>query len=530
MDQPLLSVRNLKTFFLMDEGTVKAVDGVSFDVQPGQVVGIVGESGCGKSVTIKSVLRIVQKPGQIVGGEILFRRQRRDGRGRQDGPDAGTEIVDLATLDAYGHEMRAIRGSEIALIPQEPMAAMSPVHTIGNQLVEALRLHQDVGKAEAERIVIGRMREVGIPSPAERMTMYPWELSGGLRQRVMIAMALSCHPKLLIADEPTTAIDVTTQAQVLSLLRSLQQQHGMAIIFITHDLGVIAQIADFVVVMYLGRVMETGPVDDIFHRPQHPYTRALLESIPTMYARSKALLPTIVGSIPHPFNRPAGCPFYPRCSDYMAGTCDRALPALRADQRAAGRELLSLPQRRGRGLRMPADATLADKPPILEVRNLQEVLPDQEGHAAQGRGPGARGRRCELRARRGRDAGPGRRERLRQDHDRALHPARPRSLRRPDPVPHQGGRGGRRRGAARARGAPFAARDADDLPGPLRLAQPAHEPSGHRRRAAPGDRPDDRSRASAPSGSRTCCAWSACARSTCGASRMRSAAASGSGS
>jgi peptide/nickel transport system ATP-binding protein len=172
------------------------------------------------------------------------------------------------------------------------------------------------------------MREVGIPSPAERMSMYPWELSGGLRQRVMIAMALSCHPKLLIADEPTTAIDVTTQAQVLSLLRSLQQQHGMAIIFITHDLGVIAQIADFVIVMYLGRIMETGPVDDIFHRPQHPYTRALLESIPTMYAPSKELLPTIVGSIPHPLNRPAGCPFYPRCGDYMAGTCERGLPAL----------------------------------------------------------------------------------------------------------------------------------------------------------------------------------------------------------
>ena len=158
--------------------------------------------------------------------------------------------------------------------------------------------------------------------------MYPWELSGGLRQRVMIAMALSCHPRLLIADEPTTAIDVTTQAQVLNLLRALQQQHGMAIIFITHDLGVIAQIADYVVVMYLGRVMETGPVDDIFHRPQHPYTRALLESIPTTIAPSKEMLPTIVGSIPHPFNRPAGCPFYPRCADYMPGTCDRGQPAL----------------------------------------------------------------------------------------------------------------------------------------------------------------------------------------------------------
>jgi oligopeptide/dipeptide ABC transporter ATP-binding protein len=318
--QPLLSVRNLKTWFMMDEGTAKAVDGVSFDVQAGQIVGIVGESGCGKSVTIKSVLGIVQKPGRIVGGEILFRRPRGNG--------AASEPVDLAALDPYGREMRAIRGSEIALIPQEPMAALSPVHTVGNQLVEAVQLHQEVSRPAAEQIVIERMREVGVPSPRERMSMYPWELSGGLRQRVMIAMALSCNPRLLIADEPTTAIDVTTQAQVLSLLRSLQRQHGMAMIFITHDLGVIAQIADFVVVMYLGRIMETGPVDDIFHRPQHPYTRALLESIPTIHAPAKELLPTIAGSIPHPLNRPPGCPFSPRCRDSMPGRCDRDLPAL----------------------------------------------------------------------------------------------------------------------------------------------------------------------------------------------------------
>jgi peptide/nickel transport system ATP-binding protein len=331
VDQPILSVRDLKTFFFMDEGTAKAVDGVSFDVQPGQVMGIVGESGCGKSVTIRSVLRIVQEPGRIVGGEILFRRRNANGGGGRAG------VVDLVGLDAHGREMRAIRGSEIALIPQEPMAALSPVHTIGDQLVEAIRLHQDVGKGEAERIVLERMREVGVPSPGERMSMYSWELSGGLRQRVMIAMALSCDPTLLIADEPTTAIDVTTQAQVLNLLRRLQAQHGMAIIFITHDLGVIAQIADYVVVMYLGRVMETGPVDDIFHRPQHPYTRALLVSIPTMHAPSKGLLPTIAGSIPHPFNRPAGCPFHPRCSAFMPGTCDRGLPALMAvnDRQAA---------------------------------------------------------------------------------------------------------------------------------------------------------------------------------------------------
>jgi peptide/nickel transport system ATP-binding protein len=222
--------------------------------------------------------------------------------------------------------MRSIRGGEIALIPQEPMASFSPVHTIGNQIIETILLHQPVGKKEAEQIAIERLREVGVPSPEQRLNAYSWELSGGLRQRAMIAMALSCNPRLLIADEPTTAIDVTTQAQVLNLLRALQQQHNMAIIFITHDLGVIAQIADYVVVMYLGRVMETGPVDDIFHAPKHPYTKALLKSIPSIRATSRTPLPTIEGSIPHPFNRPPGCPFYPRCPDFMPGTCDQYTP------------------------------------------------------------------------------------------------------------------------------------------------------------------------------------------------------------
>ncbi len=313
----ILSVRDLKTRFALDEGTTKAVDGVSFDVQPGQVVGIVGESGCGKSVTIKSILGIVQKPGEVVSGEILFRRQ---------GNGADGDVVDLAKLDGRGREMRAIRGNEISLIPQEPMAALSPVHTIGNQLVEAVRLHQDVSGKQAEEIAINWMREVGVPSPEERMGAYSWELSGGLRQRVMIAMALVCGPRLLIADEPTTAIDVTTQAQVLNLLRGLQANHDMAIIFITHDLGVIAQVADHVVVMYLGRVMETGPVDDIFHNPQHPYTKALLASIPSIHSSSGEPLPTIEGSIPHPFNRPKGCPFYPRCDAAMPGKCDRQTP------------------------------------------------------------------------------------------------------------------------------------------------------------------------------------------------------------
>lgn len=320
----ILSVRNLRTYFYLDEGTVRAVDGVDFDVYPGQVVGIVGESGCGKSVTIKSVLRTVQKPGAIVEGEILFRRQQ---KGSAIAKSNG-QLIDLAKLDANGKKMRSIRGSEIALIPQEPMSAFSPVHTVGNQIIEAILLHQPVDKAQARQMAIDLLREVGVPSPEQRIDAYSWELSGGLRQRAMVAMALSCNPRLLIADEPTTAIDVTTQAQVLNLLRSLQEQHDMSIIFITHDLGVIAQIADYVVVMYLGRVMETGPVDDIFHNPQHPYTLALLESIPTVHSQPRMILPTIEGSIPHPFNRPSGCPFHPRCKEYMAGVCEQQLPSL----------------------------------------------------------------------------------------------------------------------------------------------------------------------------------------------------------
>ena len=321
---PLLSVRNLKTYFFLDEGVVKAVDGVSFDVYPGQVVGIVGESGCGKSVAIKSVLRIVPPPGRHANGQILYRPQKQ-ATYEGIGPEGA---IDLAQLNERGKQMRALRGAEIALIPQEPMASFSPVHTIGNQVIEAIRLHQPVSKQEAWQLAVERMHEVGVPSPEQRMNAYSWELSGGLRQRAMIAMALSCQPSLLIADEPTTAIDVTTQAQVLTLLKGLQATHQMAIIFITHDLGVIAQMADWVVVMYLGRVMEQGPADDIFHNPQHPYTRALLESIPTVHSAARTMLPTIAGSIPHPFNRPPGCPYYPRCREFMAGTCDQRTPAL----------------------------------------------------------------------------------------------------------------------------------------------------------------------------------------------------------
>jgi len=313
MSEPLLSVKNLKTEFVLDEGTVKAVDDVSFDVRPGQVVGIVGESGCGKSATVKSVLRIIEKPGRIVNGSILFHKP-------------GEQPVDLVTLDQRGKRLRAIRGGDIALIPQEPMAAFSPVHTIGNQLIEAIRLHRTLNRRQARDIAIKSLNDVGMPNPEQSLANYSWELSGGLRQRAMIGMALSCEPSLLIADEPTTAIDVTTQAQVLDLLRNLQQQHNSAIIFITHDLGVIAQLTDHVVVMYLGRVMESAPIDDLFHRPQHPYTQALLQSIPTLKSVNRSTLPTIDGSIPHPFNRPVGCPFYNRCKDAMPGICDQQPP------------------------------------------------------------------------------------------------------------------------------------------------------------------------------------------------------------
>jgi peptide/nickel transport system ATP-binding protein len=320
---PLLSVRDLRVSFFLEEGVVRAVDGLSFDVFPGQVLGIVGESGCGKSVAMKAVLQLVESPGRIVSGQILFR-------------PAAAQVVDLTRLAPRGAPMRAIRGAEIALIPQEPMAAFSPVHSVGDQIVEAIRLHgrqwrpdgPPLTRLEARQITAELFRDVGISMPEQRLDAYSWQLSGGLRQRAMIAMALSCKPRLLIADEPTTAIDVTTQAQVLNLVRELQRKYRTAVIFITHDLGVIAQIAREVVVMYLGRVMEQGPVDAIFHEAKHPYTRALLRSIPGLQATPRVPLPIITGSIPHPFNRPRGCPFHPRCSEVIADVCNRRVPAL----------------------------------------------------------------------------------------------------------------------------------------------------------------------------------------------------------
>jgi peptide/nickel transport system ATP-binding protein len=322
-------VRDLKTYFFQDDGLVKAVDGASFDVFSGKTLGIVGESGCGKSVTARSIMRIVDRPGRIVGGQILLRRGESS---RQDGKTArrreSNDAVDLVKLKADGAEMRAINGGEIGLIFQEPMTSFSPVHTVGNQIIEAIQLHRRMNKKEARTRAIELLRLVGVPRAEGRVDEYAHQLSGGLRQRAMIAMALAADPRLLIADEPTTALDVTTQSQILNLLLDLQERNGMAIMLITHDLGVIAEMADDVVVMYLGRVVEEGPVDDIFHAPKHPYTRALLRSIPSVDSPPRRKLPTISGSIPHPYNRPPGCPFHTRCPDFMPGLCDVVEPAL----------------------------------------------------------------------------------------------------------------------------------------------------------------------------------------------------------
>jgi peptide/nickel transport system ATP-binding protein len=330
---PILSVKDLRTYFFADEGVVKAVDGASFELHAGRTLGIVGESGCGKSVTARSILRIVERPGRIVSGEI--RLSRPTARGLPDAPDA----IDLAQLDPESREMRQIRGGEIGLVFQEPMTSFSPVHTIGNQMVETIRLHLGLDADGARERAIDLLRQVGIPKPERRVDEYAFQLSGGLRQRAMIATALACGPRILIADEPTTALDVTTQAQILDLLRHLQAREGMAVILITHNLGVVAEMCDEVVVMYLGRVVERGPVDGIFHAPRHPYTQALLRSIPSVQAQVRTKLPTISGSIPHPHNRPSGCPFHPRCLEWIRGTCERHEPELQLLEGEGGRSV-----------------------------------------------------------------------------------------------------------------------------------------------------------------------------------------------
>ncbi len=304
----VLTINNLKTHFFLDEGTVHAVDGVTMDIPRGKTVGIVGESGCGKSVTAFSALRLVSSPGRIVEGEIVLHRSDRE--------------IDLTNLDEEGEDIRAIRGHEIAMIFQEPMTSLSPVHTVGFQIVEAIRLHLNLRGEEARSHAVNMLDRVGIPDAARRFAQYPHEMSGGMRQRVMIAMALSCRPALLIADEPTTALDVTIQAQILDLMRDLQDEFQMSIMLITHDLGVVAEMADEVAVMYMGRIVEHAATEEIFEDPKHPYTQALMQSIPGMSQARKTRLQTIMGSVPDPYTRLQGCPFHPRCEEAQDGVCN----------------------------------------------------------------------------------------------------------------------------------------------------------------------------------------------------------------
>jgi len=313
----LLDVRGLRTSFLTPKGEARAVDGVSFTIDAGQTLGVVGESGCGKTMTALSILRLLPPAGRIVGGEIVF---------------AGRDLLALSEP-----AMRAIRGNAIAMIFQEPMSSLNPVFTVGNQIAEAVRLHQRLGRQAAREKAIEMLRLVEISEPERRVTEYPHQLSGGMRQRVMIAMALSCHPQILIADEPTTALDVTIQAQILDLLASLQQRLGMAVILVTHDLGVVAERADVVAIMYAGRIVEHGSVRDIFARPLHPYTRGLLRSIPKVGAEKARRLETIPGRVPDLLALPSGCHFRDRCPRTIApcATIDPPFEAVQPLHRAA---------------------------------------------------------------------------------------------------------------------------------------------------------------------------------------------------
>jgi peptide/nickel transport system ATP-binding protein len=312
--RPLLEVDELRTYFALREGTLKAVDGVSFTIHRDETLGLIGESGCGKSMTAQSILRIVPAPGRVVGGQMHLHLDR--------------EIVDLAQLDPGGRQIRSIRGKEIAMVFQEPMTSLSPYHSVGDQIREAIYLHRTTDKREAQAIALDMLARVGIDNPRQRIKDFPHQLSGGMRQRVMIAMALSCRPKLLIADEPTTALDVTVQAQILELLKALQQEFRMAMLYITHDLGVIAEICHRVAVMYLGKIVEFGSVRDIFYRPLHPYTVRLLKSRPTLRLAPGQRLESIRGNVPIPLDPPVACGFLERCPEAMAGRCDAAVPEL----------------------------------------------------------------------------------------------------------------------------------------------------------------------------------------------------------
>lgn len=309
----LLEVKELKTHFFTKRGTVRAVDGISFGVETGRTIGIVGESGCGKSVTALSIMGLIRLPGRVVGGEILYHRNG--------------EVIDLLKLNPQGKQMRSIRGNEIAMIFQEPMTSMNPLFTIGAQIMEAIILHQHLSKSAARKKAIEMLQKVGIPLPEQRVDEYPHQLSGGMLQRSMIAMALSCHPSLLIADEPTTALDVTIQAQVLDLITNLRNELKTSIIIITHDLGIVAGLADEVMVMYLGKAVERSSAHAVFHDAKHPYTQGLMESVPSI-TDSRRKLTFIEGVVPHLLDLPGGCGFEPRCSMAME-RCRKKAPVLK---------------------------------------------------------------------------------------------------------------------------------------------------------------------------------------------------------
>jgi len=341
MSEPLIEVKDLRVEFDVRAGIVKAVDGLSLTIYRGKTLGVIGESGCGKSMTARAILNMIPKPGKITQGKIVYHRQI-----KSNGQSQMEDILDVTQLDPDGKVIRQIRGGEIGMIFQEPMSSLTPVYTagahineaislhhltpvrkVGDQISEQVMAHRQVTKEEAREIAINMLRRVGIPKPTQRVDNYPHQLSGGQRQRVMIAIALSCEPAMLIADEPTTALDVSIEAQILDIMRELQESVNMAIMFITHNLGVIANMAEEIVVMYMGKAVEQAKVVDLFKNAKHPYTQALLKSIPKLGKKDRnERLASISGMVPDPFNLPTGCVFHPRCPMFMPGKCDKIVP------------------------------------------------------------------------------------------------------------------------------------------------------------------------------------------------------------
>ena len=304
MQENVIEINSLKTFFYLEEGVFPAIDDITFNIKKNKTLGVVGESGCGKSVTALSIMRLIENPGKIVSGEIIFNK-------------INNKNIDLLKINPMSKTMRSIRGNDISMIFQEPMTSMNPVFTIGDQIVEVILLHKQYTYDEAKQTAIKILKDVGIPSPEIKMNEYPHQQSGGIRQRAMIAMALSCNPLLLIADEPTTALDVTIQAQVLELMKTLQNNYNTSILFITHDLGVISEMCDDVIVMYMGKIVEQASVNDLFNNPKHPYTIGLMNSIPSIDSNNEKPLITIKGNVPNPFEITKGCKFQSRCPNVM---------------------------------------------------------------------------------------------------------------------------------------------------------------------------------------------------------------------